>query len=298
MNGIDIAILAIMGGSILMGLVRGFTREVLGLFTWVCSASATYFFLPVAGSIARAHIANPMIADTLTGIVLFIISLIVFSIITNLIASFVRDSTLGGIDRSLGLGFGIFRGALLLCVAEIIFSAFTPRTAQSPSIQNARFTDLVRRGGDTLLTMVPHNFQTYLQTISSKAPDPKQVNQKITEQLTEQASRQAEEIFAPLNNSTNNRTDVPVAATGQQSATSTAPLPAHDMAFGEIIPHIRPKNIPTAKTIQIPPPVEDPQKTVESLANLRPQSTERGKNDDYDPRQRRDMDRLFQTAQG
>lgn len=298
MNGIDIAILAIMGGSVLMGLVRGFTREVLGLFTWACSASATYFFLPAAGGIARAHIANPMIADTLTGIVLFIISLIIFSIITNMIASFVRGSTLGGIDRSLGLGFGIFRGALLLCVAEIIFSAFTPRAAQSPSIQNARFTDLVRRGGDTLLTMIPHNFQTYLQNISSKAADPKQVNKKITEQLTEQASRQAQEMFAPLNNGANNTPDAPVAATGQQPA---SPFPPHDMAFGEIIPHTGSQNIPTAKTVQVPtnsPPVEDPQKTVESLANLRPQSTERGKNDDYDPRQRRDMDRLFQTAQG
>ncbi len=68
MNSVDIGILVIFGISCLAGFMRGFTREILGVFTWVGSAVATYIAVPLLGGIAKGYIANPMIADAVTAV--------------------------------------------------------------------------------------------------------------------------------------------------------------------------------------------------------------------------------------
>ena len=155
MNSIDLAVLVVMALSCLIGIIRGVTKEILSVFTWVGSAYAAYTFYPMASHFARGHIANPMIADGITGAVLFIIFLILFGIITVAISNAVKDSMVGGLDRSLGLAFGIFRGVFIVCVVEIGFSLFVPREKQSELIQSARFTPMVRNGSDEIVSMLP-----------------------------------------------------------------------------------------------------------------------------------------------
>ena len=44
------------------------------------------------------------------------------SLVSALIGGLVRDSALSGLDRSLGLVFGVVRGALIVCLAYIALS--------------------------------------------------------------------------------------------------------------------------------------------------------------------------------
>lgn len=304
MTGIDFAILGVLLSSILMGLWRGFTRELLGLFTWAGSAAATYFTLPLARGIARSHIANPQIADTLTVVVLFIVFLIIFSITSNIIASAIRNSTLGGIDRSLGLGFGILRGVILICIGEVILTAVTPRPSQGPSIQNARFIHFARRGGDTLMAIIPDNWREQLNTLALKPVDTQPKASPVGPDLSDQAQNILnlldQQKNAPSSNHSSQQPGSPPSAPNAANPPHQGSAPS--ALGGVIVPHISPQataaGVPTARSVPIP--VEDPQKTAESLANLRPQAIDTKKEDaDYDVRQRRDMDRLIlNMAQG
>ena len=155
MNGIDIIILVVFFASTLIGAMRGFTKELLSLFNWGGSVTLSYIFLPVARSFAQPYIANPMMADGVAIFCLFITSLIMLSIVANIIAGYIHESSFRGIDHSLGFGFGILRGVVFISAAELIFSTFSPRHSQSPTFQSARFIPMARKGGDTLLQILP-----------------------------------------------------------------------------------------------------------------------------------------------
>jgi len=185
MNGLDIAILGVFSMSTLIGALRGFTKELLSLFNWGGAIVLSYTFLPVGQEFVRSYIANPLMASGAAFGVLFIIFLVILSIIAHIIAGYIRDSSFRGVDHSLGFGFGILRGIVIISAAELIFSTFSPRYAQSPMIQSARFIPMVRKGGDTLLQLLPASLYTTVLEHAKKAEN--QARIKIHEQLKDMA---------------------------------------------------------------------------------------------------------------
>src|SRR3990167_294789 len=101
-NMVDFAIIFLLGISILIGILRGATREVLGIAGWVGALATVFYGLPLFRPLGRYYIHNPMIADAAIAGVLFILSLAVFILISRLISTKVKGSLLGGLDRSLG----------------------------------------------------------------------------------------------------------------------------------------------------------------------------------------------------
>jgi membrane protein required for colicin V production len=262
MNSIDLAILGIMTLSCLMGLIRGITKEVLSLFTWAGSALAAYTLYPSASGIAREHIANPMIADGITGAILFIIFLVIFGIITVAISNGVKDSMMGGLDRSLGLAFGIFRGVFAICLIEIIFSLFIHRDKQADTIQQARFITMVRNGSDEIVTLFPLNIRHMIASQTQKL-------QGIA----------------------------PMAGTVKDLVTIPVPLPP---SIGKNNPHGLLKGMTpqrSQKQTVLSPDRQDPEKTMEGLSSLKPQATQLKAEGVYDNRQQRELDRLIETSE-
>lgn len=259
MNSVDIGILVILSLSSLIGLFRGFTREVLGMFTWLGAAVLAYLTLSVFSGFTKQYITNPMMADIITGVVLFILYLIVFSIVSSFIAATVHSSALGGVDRALGFSFGIIRGVVFLLIAEVVISSFIPRTHQPQAIQTARFAPMIRSGGDALFRTLPGHWQQYIIA-------------QITKSL--EAAKVAESVI-------------------QQSGTPAAPNTTPPLPLGQT-----PAPTPTPQQQSLLKQEEDTEKTAESLANLKPQSVPSKTHDgEYDNRQRREMERLFQTTE-
>ena len=65
----------------------------------------------------RSLIDTPMLADATLIAVVFITSLIIFSLLTANISERVLDSRVGAIDRTLGFVYGIVRGLILVVIA-------------------------------------------------------------------------------------------------------------------------------------------------------------------------------------
>ncbi len=155
-NTIDIVVLIILGISAVVGVSRGFTREVLGIFGWVGAFFISLYGLVLTRPYVTNYIKDEFVADIVTGIVLFILALIVLTIISRRISVRVKSGVLGGLDRSLGLVFGCVRGGILLSLAYLVYSFFMPNYEKWPQpLQEARSTPFIIDVGDWVRGLVP-----------------------------------------------------------------------------------------------------------------------------------------------
>ena len=113
---VDWALLGALALSILIGIFRGFTREVFGLASWILAIVAALLFAPAAAGHLEPYIAVPSIRIASAYGLVFFSGLVLGAIVTAIIAGLVRKSPLSGVDRSIGAGFGLLRGVLLAVV--------------------------------------------------------------------------------------------------------------------------------------------------------------------------------------
>ncbi len=154
-NGVDLAIIALIAISGLLALFRGFVREVLAVVGWIGAAAATIVVFPYAQPIARQYIQSELTADGATGLVIFVVALIALTWISHMIARLVRESAFSAIDRWVGLLFGLARGAVMVAIAWVVLAQLAPPEDHPEFIREARTLPWVDQGSTLLLGLVP-----------------------------------------------------------------------------------------------------------------------------------------------
>jgi membrane protein required for colicin V production len=165
----DILVIAIIGLSALFGFIRGFLREVLSIGAWIVAGLAAWFGLPFLRPFARQYISHELIADVAAGIATFVIVLVVASVVSHMITRSVRESSLGALDRSLGILFGIARGAVIVSVALLIFDNFYPPDNRPQWLKDARTLPVVQVGADFMRQFVPTSVAAQAQSTADSA---------------------------------------------------------------------------------------------------------------------------------
>jgi len=122
---VDLALLAVLLLSVLVGLVRGVVFELMSLAGWVVAWFAAQWFaaelaphLPVG---ARGSALNHAAAF----VICFVAALVVWGLLARLIRMLVHATPLSLPDRALGAVFGLLRGAVLLMAVATVM-ALTP----------------------------------------------------------------------------------------------------------------------------------------------------------------------------
>lgn len=163
-TGLDITLLVIMLISGFLAMVRGFTREVLSIFSWAVAAIVPlylYFYkqdlwLTMLEFVLQYFDKRPY-ADLLLGAVVFILVLLIVGLICARLSDQVLDSRIGALDRTLGFLFGLARGFALVVIAYYIFSGFVPAENQPRWISEARSLPVLVQTGDAIASLLPEN---------------------------------------------------------------------------------------------------------------------------------------------
>jgi membrane protein required for colicin V production len=149
-NTIDIIVVSVVAASALISFLRGFVREVLTIGSWLAASLVTLYGFPLAQGQFEQWVSNKMAADIACGIALFLVSLVVFTVLSNMVAGFVRGSALTAVDRSLGLLFGLLRGSILVSMAYMLVIAIDPNL-----LRGARTSPMMERGAEILRDLAP-----------------------------------------------------------------------------------------------------------------------------------------------
>jgi membrane protein required for colicin V production len=138
MTWVDLVVLAVLAVSGLLAFMRGFVRESLGLAAWIGAIAAAVRGLPLLRPRLTEWMHSSPWIDPVGFVVIFLVSLIVLLLVARFIGRAVRNSPLGGLDRTLGLVFGLVRGAVLVIIAYIGAGMVVPVNQWPEPVQQAR----------------------------------------------------------------------------------------------------------------------------------------------------------------
>jgi membrane protein required for colicin V production len=159
MNLVDLAVLVVIALSAIFAFARGFVREALSLAAWVGAALITLYGFDYVYGITAGFVTTPLLANLIAGTGLFLGSLIVLTILTSYIAGLVQWSALSPIDRTLGLIFGVARGAVLVSIAYFLVEITLPPNDRPSLLQDARSQPLLAQGADMVRGVLPQSLQ-------------------------------------------------------------------------------------------------------------------------------------------
>ena len=122
----DLIVLLIIIYSMAQCAAKGFTLSLFSFSKWLISLLITIFSVPRLNPWVQGYIETNYYSDIGLGIFIFIISLFVIINIGRLISSKLKWSDLGGVDRTFGLIFGIFKGGLICVCIFTLANWFYP----------------------------------------------------------------------------------------------------------------------------------------------------------------------------
>jgi membrane protein required for colicin V production len=173
---LDLAVLIVVLVSGLLALLRGFTREVLAILSWVAAAVAAYYYYSHPFDFPyeniKEYIHKESIALLVATAAVFFVALILVSLVTVKVSDLILDSKIGALDRTLGFVFGAVRGLLLAVVAFVFYGWLVPEANQPEWVTNARAKPILQAAGLKLRDMLPSDIDSIVEKIKSKKHAP------------------------------------------------------------------------------------------------------------------------------
>jgi membrane protein required for colicin V production len=159
-TGFDFVVLAILGVSFLLGLVRGLLKEVLSLLAYALAFIAAIWWGPtVYGWLARL-IETPMLRMGIAYAAVFIIVLLGVGLVNMTLAALIRKTGLSPADHGLGGLFGLTRGLLIILIL-VSLAGYTPMP-QEPWWRDAMFSQTAVAAVKHLKTWLPPSLASWL----------------------------------------------------------------------------------------------------------------------------------------
>jgi membrane protein required for colicin V production len=126
MNLADWVIILILVISSGISLKRGFVKEALSLLVWGGAFVIATWFSPALAPHLESYAATPSAQQMAAFATLFLVSLLLGSVLSYLIASLVRVTGMSNADRFFGVLFGCCRGALIILAVVLYVPLVLP----------------------------------------------------------------------------------------------------------------------------------------------------------------------------
>jgi membrane protein required for colicin V production len=138
MTYFDYIVLAILGLSVLIGVMRGLVREVLSILGWVAAFVVAQSYTTQLSPMLPNAIPSESLRYLAAFVILFLATLLITSLLAIALSQVFKLTGLGWIDRIFGAIFGILRGMLILGV--LVFLCGLTDVPKTPSWSAAMFS--------------------------------------------------------------------------------------------------------------------------------------------------------------
>ena len=131
LNNLDVIFLILIGLSALVGIARGFTKELLSIVGWLVAAVCVYYLTPIIKKKKKNYISSEMLSTLVSGMLILLVVCIFWVLAVDKIASSIRQSKLSPLDRIFGMFFGILRGVIVVVLIEMMIVSVIPEDSGS-----------------------------------------------------------------------------------------------------------------------------------------------------------------------
>ena len=128
---VDLTLLAVLALSVVVGLWRGLVFELMSLAGWLVAYVAAQVWSPQVAVALPVGEPGSALQQGAGFALTFLGVLIAWMVLARLLRLMVHATPLTLIDRMLGAGFGLLRGAVLLLAVSTVV-AFTPAARSQP----------------------------------------------------------------------------------------------------------------------------------------------------------------------
>jgi membrane protein required for colicin V production len=159
---VDVALLAVFGLSVLVGLWRGFVFEIVSLLGWLVAFIIANSAGPYLAQVIPLANADPQLRLWAAYVVVFVLVLVACTLLARMLRALVAATPLSFIDHLLGGVFGVVRGALVLVVVAtlVTLSPFAHSTPWTNS-HGALWLGLALEG---LKPVLPQSLNVHINT--------------------------------------------------------------------------------------------------------------------------------------
>jgi len=153
-NWLDYVLVGLAAGFAVEGLVRGFTRQVIGLAATLVAVLLACWFYGTAGAYLIPYVSHKGVASFLGFLFIFIGVQAAGALIGWLLSKMLKTVGLSWMDRLLGVGFGALKGALIGVVLVVALSSFTIKPMPD-AVADSRFAPGMVEAGRLLAALTP-----------------------------------------------------------------------------------------------------------------------------------------------
>lgn len=165
LNIVDLIVLIIILLSGTLAFFRGLVRESVSIAGWIISTIVALNLTTQMEPILRSA---PFVGEylkrscdisiILTFILLFTVSLIIFSLLAPFLSSLIKRTYLKSIDRFFGFLFGIARGVLIIILMFITYMEFETISENLKIIEKSRSEKILSLYQDQINRFIPEGF--------------------------------------------------------------------------------------------------------------------------------------------
>ena len=153
MTSFDYVVLAIIGLSIILSVMRGFFREALAILGWVAAFVTAKTYANQILPMMPDDIPTESLRILAAFLVLFFATLLVATLLAIALSSVFKKMGLGWLNRLLGAFFGLARGILIVCI--VVFLAGLTELPNDARWRNAMFSAPLEALVISMLPWVP-----------------------------------------------------------------------------------------------------------------------------------------------
>jgi membrane protein required for colicin V production len=161
MNILDWCVLAFLAGSVLLGVLRGGAKEVLGLGGWIGGLVFAFLGAPLIAPLLQDIIAAANPRWIAAFILIFITVRLLAWGLGKLLAEIIAAAKLGALDKLIGAVFGVFRAAVITLF--VAFLCMLTRMPHTPLWQSSTSAPIIQNLVIALTPFLPADAQRWIK---------------------------------------------------------------------------------------------------------------------------------------